>query len=115
MRRYHIYICQRVLPRKVCVNGKFTQVSVIPCEVPLIILNPFAFVLYGNRDSMVLLLKIVLVEQVAFLLCICEVQSLRLLILAILMDIVTIFLQYIYTLYSLYMLSYLLFPNLHII
>jgi len=40
-----------------------------------------------------LLLKIVLVEQVALLLCICKVQSLRLLILAILMEIVMIFLQ----------------------
>lgn len=69
--------------------------SVIPCEVPLVILNPFAFVLYGNRDKMVvlLLLKIVVVARLALLLCICKVQSLRLLILAILMDIVMIFLQ----------------------
>ena len=41
--------------------------SVIPCEVALILPNPLAFVLYGNRDNIVvlLLLKIVLVEQVA--------------------------------------------------
>ena len=53
--------------------------SVIPFEVPLIILNPFAFVLYGNGENVVvLLLKLVLVEQVAILLCICKVQSLRL-------------------------------------
>jgi len=40
-----------------------------------------------------LLLKIVLDEQVALLLCICRVQSVRLLILATQMDIVMIFLQ----------------------
>jgi hypothetical protein len=81
-------------------------VSVIPCEVPLIILDPFAFVLYGNGYNMVvLLLKIVLDEQVTHLLCICKVQNLRLLIVASCWAMTG----------SLYMLYNLLFPNLHII
>jgi len=46
-----------------------------------------------DNVGVLLLLKIVLVEQLALLLCICEVQSLRLLILAILMNIVMIFVQ----------------------